>query len=248
MHTTAAHTTPTRTTPTRTTPARTTPTTPSVRRRVALTAATALLLLAPGTASAAVLPAPEAPAVRVFGASDRPTGAFGRLYLLAELSARRLATADLVAAAKRGTGSPVDAPERERQVLSTAAHRAQELGADPAVTVRIFRDQIEANKDVQRELLRRWDADPEHAPSERPDLAGVRAEIDRIDAGLVRAVAGSAQDRTAPRCGRLLTAAAVRAAAGQRQDLAHAKALGRALGSVCARDEPPVRKADAAMP
>ncbi|MFD5746240.1 hypothetical protein [Streptomyces sp. NPDC127033] len=107
------------------------------------------------------------------------------------------------------------------------------------MTVRIFRDQIEAGKDVQRELLRRWDADPAHAPSERPDLAGVRAEIDRIDAGLVRAVAGSAQDRTAPRCGRLLTAAAVRATAGQRPDPAHAKALGRALGFVCARDEPP---------
>ncbi|MEV7872186.1 gamma subclass chorismate mutase AroQ [Streptomyces sp. NPDC088124] len=236
MHTTPAHTTATRTTPTRTTP--------SVRRRVALTAATALLLLGPGTASAAVRPltAPEAqaaPAAPVPVASDRPAGPFGRLYLLAELSARRLATADLVAAAKRGTGSPVDAPERERQVLSTAARRAQELGADPVVTVRIFRDQIEANKDVQRELLRRWDAEPAHAPSERPDLAGVRAEIDRIDAGLVRAVAGSAQDRTAPRCDRLLTAAAVRAAAGQRPDSAHPRALGRALGSVCARDEPP---------
>ncbi|MFK4066420.1 chorismate mutase [Streptomyces sp. NPDC029674] len=51
----------------------------------------------------------------------------------------------LPAAAKYGTGSPIDDPARERQVLEAVAGQAEEIGADPEATVRVFRDQIEAH-------------------------------------------------------------------------------------------------------
>ncbi|MET9544958.1 gamma subclass chorismate mutase AroQ [Streptomyces sp. NPDC006627] len=173
------------------------------------------------------------------GAGDAAAsqGSYARLHALAELSARRLATADLVAAAKYGTGSPIDDAAREMQVLDAAARSAREAGGDPEATVRIFRDQIEANKVVQRELFRRWDATPSkvpQAPQERPDLAEVREEINRINTDLVRGIAASAGARTAPSCGGVLTAATAHVRHTDRLDALHALALGRALRSVCA--------------
>ncbi|WP_326810108.1 gamma subclass chorismate mutase AroQ [Streptomyces scopuliridis] len=198
--------------------------TPSVRRLVAsivTTASVATVLLAgAGTGTARAVPA-AAP------------GPYARLSPIAELSARRLATADLVAAAKWGTDSPADDPVRERQVLDEVAREAGELGAEPAATVRIFRDQIEANKDVQRALHRRWDARPSEAPSVRPDLAEVRAEINRVNDALVRAIARTAQDRGAPYCGGVLLASTVVTGGELRLDAPHMTALHRSLGSVC---------------
>ncbi|GAA0479957.1 chorismate mutase [Streptomyces stramineus] len=160
---------------------------------------------------------------------------YAQLLPLADLSAQRLRTADQVAAAKWGTGGPVDDPARERQVLDAVAARAGELGADPAATVRIFRDQIEANKTVQRGLHRRWEVDPSQAPAERPDLAEVREEINRLNDGLVAAVAASARARAARSCGAQLTAGAARVRHEQRLGALHTKALVRALSSVCSR-------------
>ncbi|MFE2744400.1 gamma subclass chorismate mutase AroQ [Streptomyces scopuliridis] len=193
---------------------------PSVRRLIATavtTAAVATVLLAgTGAGTARAVPAGN-------------PGPYARLSPIAELSARRLATADLVAAAKWGTGGPVDDPVRERQVLDEVAREAGE----PAATVRIFRDQIEANKDVQRALHRRWDVRPSEAPSVRPDLAEVRAEINRVNHALVRAIARTAQDRGAPCCGGVLLASAVQAGGELRLDAPHMTALHRSLGSVC---------------
>ncbi|MFE2493014.1 gamma subclass chorismate mutase AroQ [Streptomyces scopuliridis] len=193
---------------------------PSVRRLIATavtTAAVATVLLAgTGAGTARAVPAGN-------------PGPYARLSPIAELSARRLATADLVAAAKWGTGGPVDDPVRERQVLDEVAREAGE----PAATVRIFRDQIEANKDVQRALHRRWDVRPSEAPSVRPDLAEVRAEINRVNHALVRAIARTAQDRGAPYCGGVLLASAVQAGGELRLDAPHMTALHRSLGSVC---------------
>ncbi|WP_306338773.1 chorismate mutase [Streptomyces sp. KL118A] len=194
------------------------------RRLLAVGALASVLLSGGGTAVAA--PAQPAAAASV--------GPYGQLRPLADLSAQRLATADLVAAAKYGTDSPIDDPARERQVLDAVAGQAKEVGADPEATVRIFRDQIEANKVVQRGLFRRWDADPSQAPEERPDLAEVRKEINRVNGELVRGIAASADARTAPYCGGVLTAAAVHVRHENRLDTLHSVALGRALPSVCA--------------
>ncbi|MFH8405765.1 chorismate mutase [Streptomyces sp. NPDC018019] len=193
----------------------------SPRRLLAACAAAAVLLTAaPATATAGAVP---------------PTASRGTDALdpLAALSARRLATADLVAAAKWGTGSPVDDPVRERQVLDTAARRAAELGTDPGRTRRIFRDQIEANKTVQRGLHRRWTADPAQAPAGRPDLGEVREEINRVNDALVRAIAASGAARTSPYCVPSLAGAAARIRHERHLDALHTVALARSVRSVC---------------
>ncbi|MFG2501092.1 gamma subclass chorismate mutase AroQ [Streptomyces sp. NPDC048441] len=191
----------------------------------------ALLAGSGGVAAAAAGPAQRSEVASSFDSA----GSYTRLHSLADLAAQRLATADLVAAAKYGTDSPIDDPAREKQVLDDVARQARELGADPEATVRIFRDQIEANKVVQRELHRRWDADPSQAPGpeERPDLAEVRKEINRVNGELVRGIAGSPSARTSPSCRGLLTVAGVRVRGERQLDVLHTVALGRALPSVC---------------
>ncbi|WP_206505158.1 chorismate mutase [Streptomyces chrestomyceticus] len=198
-------------------------------RRLLITgaAATALLTAVPAPASASAAPAP---AVALPAATPRGADA---LRPLAALSARRLATADLVAAAKWGTGSPVDDPAREQQVLDAVARQATELGADPRWTARIFRDQIEANKTVQRGLHRRWAADPAQVPGERPDLGEVRKEINRVNDALVRAIAASGAARTSPRCVPSLVGAAADVRREERLDTLHTVALVRSVRSVC---------------
>ncbi|MGW2392967.1 chorismate mutase [Streptomyces lydicamycinicus] len=194
---------------------------------IAGAAATVLFTGATGAVAAPVAPS-AAPA------SATTHSPYGQLRPLVVLSAERLATGDLVAAAKWGTGGPVDDPAREQEVLRAVAEQARQLGADPAVTVRFFRDQIEANKVVQRGLHRAWDADPGRAPTERPDLGQVRKEINRINHELVQALADSPQARSAPYCAPLLTAAAVRVRHERHLDALHTGALARSLRSVCA--------------
>lgn len=195
---------------------------PADALRPVLIAATAAAVLAAGAGGAVAAPAaPSAP----------PSP--GQLRPLAGLSADRLLVADQVAAAKWGTGSPIDDPARERQVLDAVAEQAREVGGDPAATSRIFRDQIEASKVVQRGLYRRWQADPATAPTERPDLGEVRLEINRINGELVRAIAGTADARTAPSCPGRLLAGALATGHEKRLDGLHAVALTRALPSVC---------------
>lgn len=191
------------------------------------TAGAVSVALLAGSAGVAVAAPPQR------SAAVAPAGSYARLHPLVDLAAQRLATADLVAAAKYGTGSPIDDPAREQQVLDDVARRARDLGADPEATVRIFRDQIEANKVVQRELHRRWDADPSQVPAEKPDLGEVREEINRVNGELVRGIADSASARSAPSCRGLVAVAGVRVRGERQLDVLHAVALGRALPSVC---------------
>ncbi|WP_374120758.1 chorismate mutase [Streptomyces sp. AN091965] len=199
-------------------------------RLLAVGGTAAVLVLGGGAAVAAPAPAGWTASAVDAGAHSGP---YGQLRAVAALSADRLATADLVAAAKYGTGSPIDDPAREQQVLDAVARQAGEAGGDPETTVRVFRDQIEANKLVQRALHRKWDADPSSAPAERPDLGKVREEINRVNGELVRALAASTPARTAPYCGGLLTAAALHVRHEKGLDPLHATALRRALPSVC---------------
>lgn len=206
--------------------------------------------LGPGAWAAPVAgppPAAGAPvAVPVDGARSLGPAAVGRgphgaLRALTDLAARRLLTADLVAAAKWGTASPIDDAERERQVLASVARRARAVGADPTATVTIFRDQIEANKAVQRALHRRWRAHPAEAPTGRPELTEVRAEINRLNDGLVGAIAATEPDRAAPLCTLALVPEAIRASRTHRLDGPHGLAFVRGLRSVC---QPPTAVGD----
>ncbi|MFJ2605892.1 chorismate mutase [Streptomyces sp. NPDC087425] len=197
-------------------------TTPTRRLLTALAATAAVVLPATGTAVAAPTPHPVTAA---------PARAL--LHPVADLSAQRLATADLVAAAKFGTDSPIDDPAREAQVLDAVAAQAKELGTDPDAVRAVFRDQIEANKLVQRTLFQRWTDHPEQAPTTRPDLAVIRVEINRITTALVQSLADTAPDRATALCRPARALATVRVIHERRLDHLHTEALARSLNSVC---------------
>ncbi|MFD3503517.1 chorismate mutase [Streptomyces sp. NPDC058676] len=172
-------------------------------------------------------PAVAAPPVRV------ATVAPG-LTPLTDLFAERLLLADKVAAAKYGTDKPIDDPAREQQVLDDVAARAAGLGLDPDAVSAVFRDQIEANKLVQRGLYTRWDTHPEQRPSERPDLVKeVRPALDLITTQVLAALQETERARASASCEPRLSVAAVRSAYGHDLDLLHLAGLGRALPSVC---------------
>ncbi|GLW12139.1 hypothetical protein Misp01_72670 [Microtetraspora sp. NBRC 13810] len=157
----------------------------------------------------------------------------GLLRALAGLSADRLATARVVAAAKWESGGPIDDPGREREVLASVRALAARSGADPEAVVRVLRDQIEAHKTVQRALHRHWRAHPRQAPAHAPDLAGARQEIDRVNEDLVRLIARSAGTRAAPSCPSALAVAVRRTARSRHLDPLHTRALTRAVRSLC---------------
>ncbi|WP_425828313.1 chorismate mutase [Streptomyces fractus] len=212
-----------------------------MRIRTTSTAARCLVTLGAATALAlggAALPASAAPATTssISHASTTASHADPRaLAAITSLATERLALADKVAAAKYGTDAPIDDPAREQVILDDVAKRSADLGIDPAFAQSVFRDQIEANKVVQRGLYARWDAHPEQRPTERPDLATeVRPQLDRITTRLLDALREVAATRTSPACGPLLTAAALRDAHARGFDALHLKGLARALPSVCA--------------
>ncbi|MGW2833584.1 gamma subclass chorismate mutase AroQ [Streptomyces sp. NPDC001286] len=132
-----------------------------------------------------------------------------------------------------GTDSPIDDPAREQQVLDTVATQAQRIGADPDEMRRVFRDQIEANKLVQHGLFAEWTAHPDRAPTTKPDLNVVRQTINRINTDLVRSLADTTADRTAPACRPELLVAAVEVHHEKHLDLLHTAALARSLAQIC---------------
>ncbi|MFI6011244.1 chorismate mutase [Streptomyces sp. NPDC051243] len=176
-----------------------------------------------------------APAAAHTSAPVRAASVASGLTPLTDLFAERLLVADKVAAAKYGTDKPIDDPVREQQILDDVAARATALGLDPAATQAVFRDQIEANKLVQRGLYARWDAHPEERPTERPDLVKeVRPVLDRITTQLLDALKDTQPARTSPSCEPRLYVAAAWSAYGHELDLLHLKGLQRAVPSVCA--------------
>lgn len=155
------------------------------------------------------------------------------LHPVVDLSAQRVLVGDLVAASKWGTDQPIDDPAREQVVLDSVAELARERGADPDRVVRVFRDQIEASKIVQRGLHRIWQQHPEQAPTERPDLGRVREEINRLNVGIVTAITESERDRDSLLCGVGLLLAELEVDHRRHLDVLHARALDRSVAAVC---------------
>ena len=145
----------------------------------------------------------------------------------------RLATADTVASAKWGTPSPIDDPAREAQVLGAVATQAADEGLSAPRVQQIFRDQIEANKVVQRALFSWWSVAPGAAPTVRPDLAQVRPVIDRQNTDILLQLREQEDLLAGPGCVPALADAAVAVAAEQRLDALHQATLARALESIC---------------
>ncbi|GAA4621083.1 chorismate mutase [Saccharopolyspora hordei] len=152
---------------------------------------------------------------------------------LLHAAAERVATSDQVAAAKWGTDQPIEDPAREQQVLDSVAREAVELGLDPEEAKRVFRDQIEASKVVQRALHSHWAAHPDEQPTERPDLGEVRPVIDRLNDEVLRELRDTEQLREHPSCDGRLASTFVRTRHELRLDPVHTAGLARAVPSLC---------------
>lgn len=106
---------------------------------------------------------------------------------LAELTVRRLALSQDVAAAKFIGGQRVDDSLRELRVVEAAGCALNGIGTLRYVGLRFARDQIEASRFVQRELHHRWYSHPAEVPVVARDLIGeVRPDLDRVTAQLMR--------------------------------------------------------------
>lgn len=167
----------------------------------------------------------SAPVAASESPSERP------LAPLVRSVTERLATADAVAAAKWGTDQPVEAPEREREILDAVARKSAEMGIDPRLARRVFRDQIEANKLVQHALHGYWASHPDARPVERPDLDEIRPIIDRINQELLTLIRTTKGVRADPSCVGRLTGAYFHIT--HELDALHRAGVGRALPSVC---------------
>jgi chorismate mutase len=105
----------------------------------------------------------------------------GPLGKLIDLVVQRLALAHDVAAVKFANGQPIDDSAREEEILRAVASAPEVSASYRQTEIQFFRDQIEANKVIQRGLYQRWHAHPEEVPSAYPSLAAeVRPQLDRI--------------------------------------------------------------------
>lgn len=161
-------------------------------------------------------------------------GALGRLGPLTDLVIQRLLISDQVAAAKFGTGQPIDDPTREQQELAAIRQSAATLGIDPDAAVNFFQQQITASKIVQQGLFDRWTAHPDQAPTTRPDLTQIRNELDQLTTELLQQLV-SQQDvlSSGLGCQVDLTVAAVTGQAFNHLDALHRQALAVALAKTC---------------
>jgi chorismate mutase len=158
----------------------------------------------------------------------------GELGPLVDLAVQRILVSDDVAASKFYTRTPVEDPLRERQVLAEAGRRSGEMGLDRAATIMFFRSQIEASKFVQRGLLARWQAHPDHAPGTSPDLDAIRARLDELTDQLLEQLRSTqAVRRSATVCRARLLDVWSPVAAAHHLDALHRRALDVATESLC---------------
>ncbi|MER6197447.1 chorismate mutase [Streptomyces sp. NPDC001586] len=156
------------------------------------------------------------------------------LGTIVRLAAERVMTADTVAAAKWGTVQPIDDPSREKTVLGRAASQAAKLGIDRATVQRIFKDQIAANKDVQRALYAQWQEHPAEQPTRRPDLATqVRPVLDRVDNQLLTAIQQAQPLLSRPDCDALIERGKATTVQAMSLDAIHRSGLDQALAHTC---------------
>ncbi|WP_176508138.1 MULTISPECIES: chorismate mutase [Pseudomonas] len=119
------------------------------------------------------------------------------LFPLLDSIVSRLSLAEAVALYKWDTDQPVQASQRETQVLANVGALAADHGLAPQRAQAFFSDQIEANKLVQYTLLSRWHAKGTAPETQRSDLQqAVRPQLDALQAELLKRLA--AFDRQPP--------------------------------------------------
>lgn len=101
----------------------------------------------------------------------------------------RLAIAPEVAKAKWNSGAPINAPEREAQILERVVAEAASAGVDEALAQTFFQHQFEASKQVQQRLHEQWQQ-AQHPPfDDAPDLANdIRPKLDELTPQLIGAL------------------------------------------------------------
>jgi chorismate mutase len=107
------------------------------------------------------------------------------LYDLVDAAARRLQTADAVAANKWLTGGPITDPARVRVVLEAVSKDAESRGVATDYATQAFTNQINATEAIEYARFAGWKFDPASAPSTAPDLSASRAVIDGLNHQIV---------------------------------------------------------------
>lgn len=205
-------------------------------RRLTVPVLAGVLLTTAAPAFAATSSAGAAPGVNDPSVAAFHDDALGPLGPLTELVIQRLLVSDQVAAAKFGTGQPIDDPAREQQELTAVRQSAETLGIDPDAAVAFFQQQITASKLVQQGLFDRWTAHPDQAPTTRPDLGQIRDELDQLTTELLQQLVAHQQLLIdgGPACRIDLSVAQFSGAAFHRLDALHRHALTVALAATCA--------------
>jgi chorismate mutase len=107
--------------------------------------------------------------------------------LLPDLIAERLSLMTDVAKTKWNSGSEIEDPIREQQLLSDVGVKAQTVGVPKEWAQHFFRLQIEAAKQVQYCLFAQWAIEHHGSFSEVQDLRTViRPKLDRLTAELLQ--------------------------------------------------------------
>ncbi len=125
-------------------------------------------------------------------APPRPDSAEARAAVdeLLGLMRQRLQLMPDVARAKWNAKRPISDPERERALLDNLAQQAKAKGVDVTFARTFFAAQIEAAKQIQRDLFTRWEAANRGPFPAVPDLkTNLRSRIDRLSADLLAALA-----------------------------------------------------------
>jgi chorismate mutase-like protein len=144
------------------------------------------------------------------------SGGQGAARDLAALIDERLALVTEVARYKWNTGAAIEDPPREQALLASLRERAAPLGVPQALVERFFTAQIEAAKQLQRELHARWKQQRREKFTGIADLAtSIRPGIDRVTGEMLDALARlNSSPSTLPAASTIagISAAAVRTA------------------------------------
>lgn len=129
---------------------------------------------------------------------SRPAISSKPLTSLLDSIDQRLHIAQAVALNKWDSGQPVEAPEREQQVIANARSQALRFGVDEHRAAVFFADQIEANKLLQYRALSRWHAAGSAPQTPRVDLGSqLRPQLDRLQRTLLSQLAEFDRNRQA---------------------------------------------------
>lgn len=139
-----------------------------------------------------------APLLLVQGCTSTPPPSNSLVRLLDSIE-QRLDIADAVALNKWDSGQPVQAAERELQVITSAMHQSIRFGLDDQRAAEFFTDQIEANKLLQYSALSHWHAAGAAPQTPRTDLATqLRPQLDRLQRALLSQLADFDRNQPTP--------------------------------------------------